>query len=64
MIMDKQTIFEWIVKVIATCNNDFHFEGVDRLIELFNERYSDPLLTTELNLLKKQRWNEIHTILY
>lgn len=64
MIMDKQTIFEWIVKVIDTCNNDFHFAGVDKLIELFNDRFGDPHLSTELNILKKQKWNEIHTILY
>ena len=63
MKMDKETIFEWIVKVIATCNNDFHFEGVDRLIELFNERYNDADDTLRLQLLKVRRWNEIHVIL-
>lgn len=63
MKMDKQSIFEWITKVIATCNNDFHFSGVDRLIELFEERFNDPEDTLRLQLLKVQRWNEIHVIL-
>ena len=63
MKMDKKAIFEWIEKVIATCNNDFHFEGVDRLIELFNERYNDPEQTLMLQLLKVRKWNEIHVIL-
>jgi len=62
--MEKKAIFDWVVRVIETCNNDFHFEGVDKLIELFNNRFEDSELTTQLELLKKQKWNDIHTILY
>ena len=34
----NKDVFEWIVKIIDTCNNDFHFEGVDNLINLYYEK--------------------------
>jgi hypothetical protein len=61
--MDKQGIYEWISTIIQTCNNDFHFEAVDKLIELFYQKHLDGELRTELNHLRQQKWNEIHNIL-
>jgi hypothetical protein len=61
--MDKQNIYDWIKKIIETCNNDFHFESVDRLIELFYEKYLDGEMRTELNIVRQNKWNEIHNIL-
>jgi hypothetical protein len=38
---NKQNLYDWIVKIIDSCTDDFHFEGVDRIIELFNDRFKD-----------------------
>jgi len=56
-------LFEWISKVINTCDHDFHFEAVDRLISLYFEREKNDEKRDELELLKVKKWNEIHTIL-
>lgn len=56
-------IFEWISKIIETCNQDFHFEAVDRLISLYYEREKDKVKRDELEMLKIQKWNSIHNIL-
>ena len=61
--MDKNNIYEWIVKIIQTCNNNFHFEAVDKLIELFYEKENDEELKVQLQILRQQKWNEIHNIL-
>ena len=61
--MEKTNIHQWIVRIIETCNNDFHFESVDKLIELFFDRFKDDELTLELRILRKQKWDDIHNIL-
>ena len=61
--MEKNHVFEWIKKIIETCNNDFHFEAVDKLIELFNDKFNDEDSLIELRLMKEQKWNDIHGIL-
>lgn len=61
--MKKQTIYDWVAKIISTCTNDFHFEAVDKLIELYYEREKDDKKHTELRMLKKIKWDEIHNIL-
>jgi|688.fasta_scaffold12226_8 hypothetical protein len=58
-----QEIFLWIVKIIQTCNNDFHFDAVDALIELYEKRTQDSATTDELKLIRSNKWNEIHNIL-
>jgi hypothetical protein len=57
------SIFEWISKIIQTSNNDFHFDAVDKLIDLFHEREKDEQKCIELKLLRKAKWDEIHGIL-
>ena len=59
----NKDVFEWIVKIIDTCNNDFHFEGVDNLINLYYEKEKNEDLKIELHLLRNKKWNEIHDIL-
>jgi hypothetical protein len=61
--MDKKNIYDWVVRIIETCNNDFHFEAVDKLIELFYEKHLDGEMRTELSILRQNKWNEIHSIL-
>lgn len=59
----NSNLFEWISKIIDTCYYDVHFEAVDRLIALYFEREKDDDKRDELELLKVQKWNEIHMIL-
>lgn len=61
--MKSQEIFDWIAKIIATCNNDFHFDAIDVLIERHFETFGDENMKTDLKLIKKAKWNEIHLIL-
>ena len=61
--MDKTGIYNWLLKIIETCNNDFHFEAVDKLIELFYEKEKDESLTDSLKLARLDKLNEIHHIL-
>ena len=58
-----EQIYDWIKRIIETCTNNFHFEAVDRLIELFYEKYQDEKRRTELEHLRTIKWNEIHNIL-
>jgi hypothetical protein len=62
--MEKiDSIYDWVARIIATSNNSFHFDAVDKLIDLYFERERDEAKYTELKLLKKIRWEEIHNIL-
>ena len=58
-----EEIYNWILKIIGTCNSNFHFEAVDKLIDLFHEKYKDEKLTDELKLNRIRTWNEIHNTL-
>lgn len=60
---NKDHIYEWIVKVIDTCYHDFHFEALDNLINLYYDRVKDEVKKNELEMLRAQKWNEIHMIL-
>lgn len=62
-IMEKIEIHDWIVKIIQSSNNTFHFEAVDKLIILFTEKFQDLDLSLELSKKREIRWNEIHDIL-
>lgn len=61
--MHKTDMFNWVAKIIDTCNNDFHFEAIDNLILLYFKKFKDENLKTELELLRAKKWNEIHVIL-
>lgn len=56
-------IYNWIISIINTSTNDFHFEGVDNLIELFFKKFNDDGLYIDLQFKRSQKWNEIHSIL-
>ena len=59
-----EDIFQWIVNIIQTCNNDFHFDSVDKLIELYLQREKDEQQYIALKLLRKAKWDEIHNVLF
>lgn len=61
--MEKQNHFEWISKIIKSCNNDFHFSCVDRLIELYLQKHCDEDSAYELACERTCQWNSIHSIL-
>ena len=56
-------MFYWIAKIIDTCNNDFHFEAIDNLIEIHYKNFKNEEHKTDLELLRTKKWNEIHVIL-
>jgi len=60
---NKKNLHDWITKIIESCRDDFHFEGVDRIIELFNDRHKDEELYVDLKLKRSEKWNEIHVII-
>jgi len=60
---NKQNLYEWIVKIIDSCRDDFHFEGVDIIIKLFNDKFKDDDIHFELKMKRTDKWNEIHTII-
>jgi hypothetical protein len=62
--MEKERdLFQWISKIIETCNHDFHFEGVDNLIKLYDEKVKDKDKTLQLEMLRTRKCNEIHFLL-
>jgi hypothetical protein len=55
--------YTWIYNIIDSCNNDFHFDCADALISLFSVKYADADMVSGLQLLRQNRWNDVHTIL-
>lgn len=60
---EKQQNYNWLMNIIDSCNNDFHFTAVDKLIELFLSRHKDETLTDCLKAQRTSHWNFIHSIL-
>jgi hypothetical protein len=60
--MKQQDIHQWISSIINSCTDDFHFEGVDKLIEIFNEKFKNESLTIDLQTQRAIKWNDIHAI--
>ena len=55
--------FQWISKIIESSTNQFHLEGAKRLIDLLFELDKDEKQRDDLELLRIQKWNDIHRIL-
>jgi hypothetical protein len=64
--MEKvEKAYDWITRITATCNNQFHFDGLDKLIELFATNFPEELeKIDELKMKRFEKWNEVHNILY
>ena len=56
-------VYDWIVKIISTCSDDFHFDCVDKLIDLFYVRFGDADKRDDLIMIRSQKWNIAHGIL-
>lgn len=61
--MEAEKSKAWIMGIIKSCNNSFHFEGADKLIEFYHTKYklSGPYM--ELLQARTEQWNLIHQIL-
>jgi hypothetical protein len=40
--------FDWVIQVIESSYQEFHFRGCARLIQLFDQVYKEPSLTSKL----------------
>jgi hypothetical protein len=56
-------IKDWILKIIDSCTDDFQFEAVDKLIDLYYEKYKNEEDFLELSLARANKWNDIHLII-
>lgn len=56
---EKKRIFDWIAKIIQTCESRFHIEAVERLINLFQEQHKDDAMRDELTRLMLEKNCEI-----
>ena len=45
---NKFDVYNWVIKVIDSCNNYHHFRAVDNLISNFHDMYDDWHLTGNL----------------
>lgn len=58
-----EDIYNWIVNIIDSCTEDFHFSAVDSLIKLYHSKFGDGQLYDELMLKREVRWNQINGII-
>ena len=64
IMTEAQNVYSWLLTIIDSSTNDFHFEGVDNLIELFAKKFpNDVNLHNLLIDIRQKRWNSIHVIL-
>ena len=63
----KKTFMEktymWTYNVIHSCNNDFHFDCADTLINLFEQKYGETEMVFQLKQLRENKWVSVHGIL-
>lgn len=55
--------YTWACNVIRSCNNDYHFESADVLIDLFARKYGETPMVHELKELRQYKWVSLHGIL-
>jgi hypothetical protein len=55
--------FSWTYNIISSCNNDFHFDCADALIQLFAQKYGDTEMLMQLKQLRQYKWSHVHGIL-
>ncbi len=55
--------YVWTYNVIRSCNNDFHFDCADALINLFEQKYGETDMVFQLKQLRETKWVSVHGIL-
>jgi hypothetical protein len=58
-----QQTYTWTYNIIKSCNNDYHFDCADTLIDLFASKYGDSELVMRLKELRQYKWASVHCIL-
>ncbi len=58
-----QTDYNWLINIIDSCTNSFHFDGVDVLIQLFHAKHNNAPLTECLTGQRILHFNNVHSIL-
>ena len=53
----------WTYNIVRSCNNDFHFDCADALIDLFFQKYGENELLLQLKELRQNKWQSVHGIL-
>lgn len=51
-LIEKSKAYDWIISLIDSCKNEFHFESAGKVIAFFNQKFSDNDKTLELNAYK------------
>jgi hypothetical protein len=51
----KENIYEWILKVINSSVNPFHFESCSKIIELYRNKWEDNTSADELEFILSER---------
>lgn len=60
---EAQKDHNWIMAIIDSCNNTFHFECVDRLIDLYAEKHNNAMLSLALLKQREVHFNNVHSII-
>lgn len=60
---DKQHVFDWILRILMSCNNTFQIDCAKVVIDLFAIKYADDTLVTELKIAYKYKYDDIHQVL-
>ena len=55
--------YTWTYNVIKSCNNDYHFDCADALIDLFANKYGETEFLYSLKELRQYKWADVHQIL-
>ena len=58
-----QEDYNWVQSIIDSCNNDFHFDTVDAMIELYLTKHNDVNLKDLLLDQRNKHWIKIHGII-
>lgn len=60
---EAQKDYNWLQAIIDSCNNTFHFECADKMIELFIAKHNNANLIMCLHSQREAHYNAIHSIL-
>ena len=61
---DIDEVFDWIVRIVETCQNDFHFDCADKLIELFYIRFNNESRRDDILQVRNMRYYFLNNIVY
>lgn len=61
---EVQGAYNWILRIIDSCEHTFHFDAVDKLIEFFSQMYPDQNeMLLMLQQTRAEHWNNVHAVL-